>query len=64
MRKLWHDPLHRHVAFFVVLKFVLLALLWWFAVREYRSEFGSDEVGRALLPGVPFVAETHKDPSP
>ena len=64
MHKLWQDPLNRHVTFFVVLKFFLLALLWWFVVREYRSEFGSTEVGQLLLPTVPSVVETHKDPAP
>jgi hypothetical protein len=64
MHKLWQDPLNRHVIFFVALKFVLLAMLWWFVVREYRSDFGSTEVGQALLPTVPPVVETLKDPAP
>lgn len=64
MHKIWQDSFNRHVVLIMALKIVLLALLWWFFVREYRSDFGSAAVGQALLPTVPSVVETQKDPSP
>ncbi len=64
MHKLWRDSFNRHVVLVVALKFVLLALLWWFFVRDYRSDPGSIGVGQALLPASPPVVEIRKDPVP
>jgi hypothetical protein len=64
VHKLWQNSLNRHVVVVVALKFVLLALLWWVFVREYRSDPGSSGIGQALLPTVPSVVETRKDLSP
>lgn len=64
MHKLWRDSFNRHVVLVVALKFVLLALLWWFFVREYRSDPGSIGVGQALLPATSPVVEIRKDPVP
>ncbi len=64
MHKLLRDSFNRHIILIVALKFVLLALLWWFFVREYRSDPGSAGVGQVLLPAAPSVVETRKDPAP
>ena len=64
MNKLWRDSFNRHIVLVVALKFVLLALLWWFFVRDYRSDPGGTGVGQQLLPAIPSVIETYKDPAP
>ena len=62
MHNLWQDSFNRHVVLIVALKIVLLALLWWFFVREYRSDLGSSGIADALLPSLPSAVETQKDP--
>lgn len=64
VHRLWQDSFNRHVVLVVALKFTLLALLWWFFVREYRSDPDSSGIAQALLPTVPSVVETQKDPAP
>lgn len=64
MPKSRRNTLHRHVALVVAGKFLLLALLWWVCVRDYRSDPGSAEVRAALLPESTPVVETRKEPQP
>jgi len=52
----WQDRTARHVAILLVLKFGLLAALWWGFVRDTRHEPGTDEVASVLLRAAPAPA--------
>lgn len=62
--KPWRNPLSRHVALVMALKFLLLALLWGLCVRDCRTEPSGAQVRAALLPAGSPVVQPSKDPAP
>ncbi len=49
MKRIWQDPLGRHVAIAVVVKLALLAGLWWAFVMDARQNPDAGQVGAAVL---------------
>lgn len=49
MKRIWQDPLGRHVAIAVLVKLALLAGLWWGFVKDARQNPDTAQVGAAVL---------------
>lgn len=53
IRKIVRDPLARQVACAVLLKFLLLAGLWWLFVKDVTWTPSPDDVGGSFLSSTP-----------
>jgi hypothetical protein len=49
MKRLWQDPVGRHVAIVVAVKLALLAGLWWAFVADTRQSPDATQVRAAVL---------------
>jgi hypothetical protein len=56
VRKIVRDPSTRRVVYAVLLKFLLLAGLWWVFVKDVTWTPSPDDVGKSFLSSVPNAA--------
>jgi hypothetical protein len=58
------DPGNRRIAAAVLLKFCLLAVLWWVFIKDAAWTPSATEVGEALLSSAPHAADPVREQAP